>query len=130
MLQNLHYCYCIMRDDSICMQATKYYQHNFLMLPSMQPDSTLLTQEDITASVAAENQIRKNLIDSQQFTYLTTAIRRTRASRLVSSRLFSSLLFYKLLQTLTLASCFRPCSLCKSSLQRKISSPQGQVQQS
>jgi hypothetical protein len=91
MLQNLHYCYCIMRDDSICMQATKDYQHNCLILPSMQPDSTLITREDITASIAAENQIRKNPIDSQQFTYLTTQIRRTRASRLVSSLLFSSL---------------------------------------
>jgi hypothetical protein len=104
------------------MQATKDYQHNFLILPSMQPDSTLITQEDITASAAAENQIRKNLIDSQQFTYLTTAIRRTRASRLVSSLLFCSLLQAAsnpnpslLLQTL---------SLCKSGLQRKISSPQ------
>jgi hypothetical protein len=96
MLQNLHYCYCIMRDDSICMQATKDYQHNFLILPSMQPGSTLITQEDIIASVAAENQIRKSLIDSQQFTYLTTAIRRTRASRLVSSVRFSS------------TSCFKP----------------------
>jgi hypothetical protein len=96
MLQNLHYCYCIMREDSICTQATKDYQHNFLILPSMQPDSTLITQEDIIASVAAENQIRKNLIDSQQLTYLTTAIGRTRASRLVSSVLFSS------------TSCFKP----------------------
>jgi hypothetical protein len=38
------------------MQATKDYQHNFLILPSMQPDSTLIKQEDITASIAAENQ--------------------------------------------------------------------------